>query len=69
MKSPGRLITYTGKDGNIQFGRTYNDENLVNGKVVVHLMNDNLELMQDEKGGPVKRLVSFEKIQIKGFID
>lgn len=69
MKSPGRLITYTDKDGNTQYGRTYNKENLVNGKVVVHLLDGNLEPLMDDKGEDKKVLVAVGKITIKGYID
>lgn len=69
MKSPGRLVFYTDKTGNIQYGRTYNNENLVNGKVVVHLLTDDLEHIQDEKGQNKKVLVEAEKLSIKGYVD
>lgn len=69
MKSPGRLITYIDKSGNIQYGRTYNNENLVNGKVVVHLLTEGLEHIQDGTGQNKKVLVAAEKLSIKGFID
>lgn len=69
MKSPGRLVFYTDKSGNIQYGRTYNNENLVNGKVVVHLLTEDLEHIIDVKGQDKKVLVAAEKLSIKGFVD
>jgi len=68
MKSPGRLIAYTTKDGTVQYGRTFNRENLVNGKVVVHLLTDDLEHIK-ENGQDKKVLVEAGKLAIKGFID
>lgn len=69
MKSPGRLVTYTTKENTIQYGRTYNSDNLVNGKVVVYLLNSNLEHIMDQKGQNKKVLVEAGKLVIKGFID
>jgi hypothetical protein len=68
MKSPGRLVTYTTKDGSIQHGRTYNKDNLVNGKVVVHLLTPDLQHIK-ENGQDKKLLVDGKKLTIKGFVD
>ena len=68
MKTPGRLITYIAKDGKIQYGRTYNNENHVNGKVVVHLLTDELEHIK-ENGQDKKVLVEAKRLIIEGFID
>lgn len=68
MKSAGRLVFYTDKSGNVQYGRTYNSEELMNGKVIVHLMNDRLNLIK-ENGQDKKVLVEAGKLTIKGFID
>ena len=69
MKSPGKLVYYLDKNGNQQYGRTYNNESFVNGRLVVHLMTDKFELIQDEKGQNKKLLVDASKVKIKGFID
>lgn len=69
MKAPGRLITYVDKDRNTIYGRTYNKENLVNGKMVVHLLDGNLEPVKNEKGEDKKVLVAAGKLVIRGFID
>jgi hypothetical protein len=69
MKSPGKLVSYTTKENTVQQGRTYNSENLVNGKVVVYLLTDDLKHIQDEKGNAKKVLVDGKKLIIKGFID
>lgn len=69
MKSPGRLVFYSDNSGNIQYGRTYNNENLVNGKVVVHLLTDDLKHIQDEKWQDKKVLVTAERLSIKGYVD
>ncbi len=69
MKQPGRLVAYTTKDNTVQKGRTYNRENLVNGKVVVHLLTDDLQHIKDERGNAKKVLVDASKLIIKGFID
>jgi len=68
MKTPGRLVSYTNKENKSQYGRTYNNENYVNGKVVVHLMNDDLELIK-ENGQDKKMLVDAKKLTIHGYID
>lgn len=68
MKSPGRLVQYIDKSGNIQYGRTYNGEELMNGKVIVHLMDDRLRLIQ-ENGQDKKVLVDAGKLVIKGYLD
>ena len=69
MKTPGKIITYIDKEGNTQHGRTYNRDNLVNGKVVVHLLTPDRQHIIDEKGQPKKVLVDAGKLTIKGFID
>jgi hypothetical protein len=69
MKSPGRLVSYITKDNATQVGRTYNRDNLVNGKVVVYLLTPQLQHVTDEKGQPKKVLVEAGKLTIKGFID
>lgn len=69
MKTPGKIICYIDKNGNQQYGRTYNNESFVNGKLVVHLLDDQLEHIIDEKGENRKVLVEAKKIIIKGFID
>jgi hypothetical protein len=69
MKTPGKLMTYTDKDGNTQHGRTYNRDNLVNGKVVVYLLTPDLDHVKDEKGQAKKVLVEGRKLVVKGFID
>lgn len=68
-KSPGKLVTYTDKEGNTQHGRTYNRDNLVNGKVVVYLLTPDLAHVKDEKGMAKKVLVDGKKLTFKGFID
>ena len=68
MKQPGRLVYYIDKDGNVKWGRTYNREQLMNGKVIVHLMDDQLKLIQ-ENGQDKKVLVEAGKLNIKGFIE
>lgn len=68
MKTPGRLVSYTNKENKSKYGRTYNNENYVNGKVVVHLMNDDLELIK-ENGKDKKVLVDAKKLTMQGFID
>jgi hypothetical protein len=69
MKSPGKLVTYTTKDNTTQYGRTYNRENLVNGKVVVYLLTPEKQHIKDEKGQDKKVLVEASRLTIKGFID
>jgi hypothetical protein len=69
MKLPGKLVSYTTKDNTTQKGRTYNRDNLVNGKVVVYLLTDDNRHIVDEKGEPKKVLVEASKITINGFID
>lgn len=69
MKSPGKLVSYTTKDNTTQLGRTYNRDNLVNGKVVVHLLTADRQHIIDEKGQPKKVLVEANKLSIHGFID
>lgn len=69
MKSPGKLVYYLDKEGNQQYGRTYNKDSFVNGKLVVHLLNDDLEHIKDESGQNRKVLVDASKVIIKGFID
>lgn len=68
MKTPGRHVTYTDKEGVIQHGRTYNKDNLVNGKVVVHLLTPDMQHIK-ENGQDKKVLVDGKKLIIKGFID
>jgi hypothetical protein len=69
MKTPGKLVSYTTKENTTQLGRTYNRDNLVNGKVVVHLLTPDRQHIKDEKGGNKKVLVEASKLTIKGFID
>lgn len=68
MKSPGRLVYYIDKSGNTQYGRTFNKESLMNGKVVVHLMDDQYQLIK-ENGQNKKVLVEAGKLNIKGYLD
>jgi hypothetical protein len=68
MKSPGKLVCYTTKDNTVQKGRTYNSDNLINGKVVVHLLTDDHKHIE-ENGQPKKVLVDGKKLTIKGYID
>lgn len=69
MKQPGRIVYYTTKDLTTQYGRTYNSENLVNGKTVVHLLTPDLKEIKDAAGNDVKVLVDAKKLNIKGFVD
>ena len=69
MKTPGKIICYFDKNGNQQYGRTYNSEKFVNGKLVVHLLTDKFEHIKDEKGQNQKVLVDANKISIKGYIE
>jgi len=69
MKTPGRIVFYTDKEGKTQYGRTYNRDNLVNGKVVVYLLTTDLKHIKDEKGQDKKLLVDAGKLIIKGFVD
>ena len=69
MKSPCKLIYYTDKDGNQQYGRTFNNESFVNGKLVVHLLTDKFEHIKDEKGQNRKVLVEATRVIFKGFVD
>jgi hypothetical protein len=69
MKTPGKLITYIDKEGAIQHGRTYNRDNLVNGKVVVYLLTSEFKHVKDEKGQDKKVLVDAKKLIIQGFVD
>jgi hypothetical protein len=64
MRTPGRLVqTASGK------GRTYNNEEFMNGKMVVHLLADDGQPLLDDLGKPRKILVSREKILFIGYID
>lgn len=69
MKQPGRVVTYTTKDNTVQFGRTYNRDSRVNGKVVVHLLTPDLQHVKDEKGQDKKVLVDGKKLTYRGYID
>ncbi len=69
MKSPGKLVSYTTKDNTTQLGRTYNRDNLVNGKVVVHLLTPDREHIKDDSGQDKKVLVEANKLIINGYID
>lgn len=50
-------------------GITYHGEKFQQGKVVVHLVEEDLTPKKDEKGNPKKLLVSVEKIKQIGFHD
>lgn len=64
MKTPGYLVeTIVGR------GRTYHKDALMNGKVVVHLLDEEGNPLLDVKGQPKKILVSRDKIKLTGFID
>lgn len=69
MKTPGKIIYYTDKNGNKQYGRTFNNESFVNGKLVIHLLTDKFEHIKDDKGQNQKVLVDAKKITIQGFVD
>lgn len=69
MKKPGKLVYYTTKEGKTQYGRTYNYEELMNGKLIIHLLNDELEHVTDSNGQNLKVLVEINKVNMKGFID
>ena len=69
MKTPGKIVSYIDMDNNVQIGRTYNREELMNGKVIVHLLTEKLEHVIDENGQNKKMLVSATKLTIKGFIE
>jgi hypothetical protein len=68
-KTPGKLVTYTTQDNTVQHGRTYNRDNLVNGKVVVYLLTPDKQHIKDEQGQDKKMLVDGKKLIIEGFID
>jgi hypothetical protein len=64
MRTPGRLVkTASGE------GRTYNSEEFMNGKIIVHLLAENGQPLLDGQGKPRKILVSRDKIQYIGYID
>lgn len=69
IKSPGKLVSYTTKENTVQHGRTYNRNNLVNGKVVVYLLTPEKQHIKDEKGQDKKMLVDGKKLSIYGYID
>lgn len=63
-KTPGYLVqTQSGK------GRTYHSEQSVNGKLVVHLLTDDLQHVLEENGKPRKILCDRKKVEILGYID
>lgn len=66
MKNPGKLVQT--RDGSL--GRTYNKEGLVNGKVMVHLLDkEKFQPKKDSSGNPIKLLCDPSTLTIKGFID
>lgn len=51
-------------------GRTYNDEQWIDGKVPVHLLTEDRQIRMNPKTGqPLKLLCRPETLQIIGFID
>lgn len=64
MRNPGYIVeTASGK------GRTYHKEELVNGKIIVHLLTEDFKHTIDQDGKPVRVLVDRQKIKIIGLVD
>jgi hypothetical protein len=66
-RKPGNYVEYT-IFGLRKLGRTYNSEEPINGKTIVHLVDNNLHPILVD-GKQVKRLVSPENLKVIGFAD
>lgn len=66
MSAKNSGIQVTVKSGK---GRIYWKDGLVDGKYIVHLVDDHFNPILDDKGQPKKVLVKEENIEVNGFID
>ncbi len=64
-KRPGILVT---TPSGLK-GRTYEDEQLLRGKMIVHLMDDDWELKLDKAGNTKKVLCDPMTLKREGFVD
>lgn len=50
-------------------GRTYHSEQMVNGKIVVHLLSEDLNHVIQGNGQPKKILCDRNKVKLIGYVD
>lgn len=72
-RNPGYLVYFKDKEGNVQYGRTFHSETIVDGKAVVYYMTSSFHEIKetDSTGKEVwkKRLVAVDRLTNCGMCD
>lgn len=71
-RRPGKIVRWTDKNGDIQKGIAYNDEQSVKfaGRIWINVIDDEFNRKKDEKTGKFLVIVKFpEDLQVIGMVD